>query len=51
MSKAGPKPVLGFASDSRLALASSDRFERLHMHLSVSHDADLMVAYVVVEQT
>ncbi|GAA5996559.1 holo-ACP synthase [Rhodotorula paludigena] len=51
VSKAGPKPVLGFASDSRLAPASSDRLERLRMHLSVSHDADLMVAYVVIEQT
>ncbi|GAA5896183.1 hypothetical protein JCM8208_007552 [Rhodotorula glutinis] len=41
-----PKPALAWADDSPLASPSPD----LAMHLSVSHDNDHLVAFVVVEQ-
>ncbi|GAA6053806.1 hypothetical protein JCM3770_003045 [Rhodotorula araucariae] len=44
--KAGPKPLLAWAEDARASLSPHST---LKMHLSVSHDNDQLVAFVVVE--
>ena len=48
------KPILEFSpsflSNSSLQHSFDGSLDQLKMHLSVSHDGDLMVAYVVVEQ-
>jgi len=44
-----PKPRLAFASDARPSSLGST-LDQLNMHLSVSHDNDHLVAFVVVEQ-
>ncbi|BGP40138.1 hypothetical protein JCM10449v2_004096 [Rhodotorula kratochvilovae] len=45
--KAGPKPLLAWAEDARTSLSPHSA---LKMHLSVSHDNDQLVAFVVVEK-
>ncbi|POY75195.1 hypothetical protein BMF94_1827 [Rhodotorula taiwanensis] len=49
VSKQGPKPVLSFSNSPRFPRPSEPDFDRIRMHLSVSHDADLLIAYVVAE--
>ncbi|BGP55784.1 hypothetical protein JCM8202_005651 [Rhodotorula sphaerocarpa] len=49
VSKSGPKPILAFSDQATFARSPSISPEHVRMHLSVSHDADLMVAYVVAE--
>lgn len=50
--KEGPKPLVRLSNDFKptsTALGAAGDLRRLQLHLSVSHDADLMVAYVVAE--
>ncbi|TKA58023.1 hypothetical protein B0A53_00425 [Rhodotorula sp. CCFEE 5036] len=50
VSKQGPKPVLSWSSSSpNFVRPPSVDPHQVRLHLSVSHDADLMVAYVVAE--
>ncbi|KWU47198.1 4'-phosphopantetheinyl transferase [Rhodotorula sp. JG-1b] len=50
VSKQGPKPILSLSTSClKFVRPPTVDPDRVRLHLSVSHDADLMVAYVVAE--
>lgn len=50
VSKQGPKPILSWSTSSpKFVRPPTVDPDRVRLHLSVSHDADLMVAYVLAE--
>ncbi|GAA6006907.1 hypothetical protein JCM10207_009134 [Rhodosporidiobolus poonsookiae] len=49
--KVDKKPFLDFSPEGRRLVSEADAPSSIKMHLSVSHDADMMVAYVVAEKT
>lgn len=50
VSKQGPKPILSLSTSClNFVRPPTVDPDRVRLHLSVSHDADLMVAYVVAE--
>lgn len=50
VSKQGPKPTLSWSTSApNFVRPPTVDPDRVRLHLSVSHDADLMVAYVVAE--